>query len=41
LKSIYTANLIPIVVEPIVDGDELKTDVKAIESIINDTKYAG
>ena len=39
LKSIYTANLQPIVVEPLYDGDELKTNIDAIENILQDEKY--
>jgi len=39
LKSIYTANLYPIVVEPIIEGDELRTDVKKIEEILNSEEY--
>jgi O-phospho-L-seryl-tRNASec:L-selenocysteinyl-tRNA synthase len=39
LKSIYTANLQPIVVEPLYDGDELKTNIEEIESILQDEKY--
>lgn len=34
LKCIYTANLKPLVVEPILDGDELRTNVAEIEGIL-------
>lgn len=36
LKSIYTANLKPIVVEPLVNGDELRTNLAEIEKILAD-----
>ena len=41
LKSIYTANLIPIVIEPVLEGDELRTNLKGIEEVLNDPKYKG
>ena len=41
LKSIYTANLQPIVIEPIYDGDELKTNVEQIETVLKSPEYAG
>ena len=31
LKAIYTANLTPIVIEPLQVGDELRTDVNTVE----------
>ena len=36
LKSILTANLQPIVIQPVVSGDELTTDLEAIEAAIKD-----
>ncbi|CAI2368545.1 unnamed protein product [Moneuplotes crassus] len=36
LKAIKTANLTPIVVDPIEDGDELITDVEQIEKILDE-----
>eukprot|EP00355_Strombidium_rassoulzadegani_P001953 CAMPEP_0168609556 /NCGR_PEP_ID=MMETSP0449_2-20121227/1275_1 /TAXON_ID=1082188 /ORGANISM="Strombidium rassoulzadegani, Strain ras09" /LENGTH=349 /DNA_ID=CAMNT_0008649719 /DNA_START=426 /DNA_END=1475 /DNA_ORIENTATION=- len=41
LKSIYTANLQPIIIEPIHDGDELKTNLPQIEKVMSDEKYKG
>ena len=35
LKSIYTANLKPIVIEPLIEGDELRTNVKEISEILD------
>ena len=39
LKSIYTANLVPIDVEPKVEGDELVTDVEKISEIMKSKQY--
>lgn len=39
LKSIYTSNLQPIVVEPIVEGDELRTNIDAINTILESDEY--
>jgi len=36
LKSIYTANLQPIIVEPILDGDQLKTNIAGIEAVLKE-----
>ena len=36
LKAIKTANLEPIVVDPLEDGDELITDVESIEKILEE-----
>ena len=36
LKCIYTANLKPLIVEPILEGDELRTNVEEIEKILAD-----
>ena len=41
LKSIYTSNLKPIVVEPLIEGDELRTNVKEIEAILDSEEYKG
>lgn len=41
LKSIYTANLKPIVIEPLQEGDELRTNLKAIEDVLNNDAYKG
>lgn len=35
LKSIYTANLTPLVVEPVIEGDECRTNVKEIEKLLS------
>ena len=39
LKAIYTANLKPIIVEAIIDGDELRTNLQGIKSILEDPKF--
>ena len=36
-----TANLCPIPIEPILVGDELRTDVEAIKKTLADPKYKG
>ncbi len=36
LKCIYTANLKPLLIQPKLEGDELRTDVEAIETILKD-----
>ena len=41
LKSIYTANLKPIVIEPVQKGDELGTNLEEIEKMLNDERYKG
>jgi O-phospho-L-seryl-tRNASec:L-selenocysteinyl-tRNA synthase len=41
LKSIVTANLIPLVVEPKIVGEELQTDMEAINAILEDEQYKG
>lgn len=35
-KAIFTAGFIPIVIENVLEGDELRTDVKAIERCLNE-----
>ena len=35
LKSIYTANLKPIIIEPIIEGDELRTNIEQIRKVID------
>ena len=39
LKSIYTANLTPLIIEPLIKGDELATNITEIKNIINDKRY--
>ena len=36
LKSILTANLVPLVIEPIIEGDEISTNLEAITAAINE-----
>lgn len=39
LKCIYTANLKPIVIEPILEGDELRTNIENIKSLLQDSEW--
>ena len=39
MKCIYTANLKPIIVEPIIVEDELRTNVDEIKNIMNNELY--
>jgi O-phospho-L-seryl-tRNASec:L-selenocysteinyl-tRNA synthase len=36
-----TANLIPLVIEPKIVGEELQTDMEAINKILEDPEYKG
>jgi len=36
LKSIYTSNLKPIVIEPVLNGDELSTNLEQMQKVLED-----
>ena len=41
LKCIYTSNLKPIIIEPILNGDELRTNIEGIKAVLNNEAYKG
>jgi O-phospho-L-seryl-tRNASec:L-selenocysteinyl-tRNA synthase len=41
LKCIYTANLKPIIVQPVLNGDELQTNIDVIKGLFADEAYKG